>query len=531
MRAARGTARRARSGARTGAGGRPGASGAFWRAGRAAIETELDARADGLTEPEAARRLEAEGPNLLKPRRQRSLALQFLSRFANPLVLLLLVAAGISAFTGDVASFVIIAVMVMLSVTLDFLQEHRADRAAERLKRSVALRAMVLRGGRTIETTADQIVPGDLVLLRAGALVPADGLILEARDFFVNQALLTGESYPVEKRPGDLPEAAADMTAAHNAAFMGTSVVGGTATLLVCRTGSETSLGEIGESLLQRPPATAFELGIRSFGVLILRLAILMVLFVLLVNAWFHRPWLESFLFAVALAVGLTPELLPMVVSITLARGALRMAKERVIVKRLPAVHDLGSMDVLCTDKTGTLTEAEIRLERHVDPLGRPSARTLELVVLNSSMESGLRGPLDDAILRHTEVDISNWSKIDEVPFDFERRCVSVLADDGARRRLVLKGAFEDVLRHSTRYEANGPADVRPLEATARQAAGGAVRGAQPRGLSRPGHRLEGHAARSSSCRDRRRDGTGLRGICGLRGSAEGQRRRKRCVR
>ena len=475
----------------------------FWRSDLAALEAELGSGPAGLSGTEAEARQARFGPNVLRPPRQRALLLQFLSRFSNPLILLLLAAAAIAAFTGDLASFVIIAVMVVLSVTLDFLQEFRADRAAEALKRSVALRAIVLRDGKPIETTADRIVPGDVLLLDPGALVPADGMVIEARDFFVNQALLTGESYPVEKRPQAPIPPPDTLVAATHAAFMGTSVVGGTARLLVCRTGAATALGEISESLVARPPATAFESGIRDFGLLILRLAVLMVLFVLLVNAWFHRPWLESFLFAVALAVGLTPELLPMVVSITLARGALRMAKERVIVKRLPAVHDLGSMDVLCTDKTGTLTEAAIRLERHLDPLGRDSARTLELAVLNSSMGSGLRTPMDDAILRHTEVDVSHWKKVDEVPFDFERRCVSVLADDGGRRLLVLKGAFEDVMRHSTRYEADGPGNLAALDRDALERLG-----ARFESLSRDGYRVLGIAWRETA-RDHDHAGVG----------------------
>ena len=250
---------------------------------------------------------------------------------------------------------------------------------------------------------------------------------------------------------------------------MGTSVVAGTASILVCRTGRDSALGGIADSLTTKPPATAFEIGVRGFGVLILRLAILMVGFVIVVNTLLHRPWLESILFAVALAVGLTPELLPMIVSVTLARGAVRLAKQRVIVKRLPAVHDLGSMDVLCTDKTGTLTEAEIRLEKHVDPLGKDSDRVLTLAFLNSSMESGLKSPLDDAILKHTEVDIGQWRKIDECQFDFERRRVSALADNGSQRLLVLKGAFEDVLAHCTRYETNGPETLSPLDDQARQ--------------------------------------------------------------
>ena len=449
---------------RTGAGSAP----AFWQSTLEALRAELRCGAEGLDEAEAARRRSVHGPNVLRPRRERAIALRFISRFGNPLVVLLLAAATISAFTGDVASFVVIALVVVLSVTLDFVQEYRAGRAAERLRQSVALKATVVRGGRSLETTADAIVPGDVVLLKPGSLVPADGCVIAVRDLFVNQALLTGEPYPVEKHAGPIAGAASDLSAASNAVFMGTSVVSGTASMLVCRTGAATALGGISDSLAAKPPATAFESGIHNFGLLILRLAILMVLFVLLVNALFHRPWLESFLFAVALAVGLTPELLPMVVSVTLARGALRMARERVIVRRLPAVHDLGSMDVLCTDKTGTLTEAQIRLEKHLDPLGRDAARVLELAFLNSTMESGLRNPLDEAILRHVEIDVSGWRKIDEVQFDFERRRVSVLADDGRERLLVLKGAFEDVLEHSTRYEADGPAKLAPLDDAAR---------------------------------------------------------------
>ena len=445
-----------------------GAHAEFWKLPLASLEADLGTDARGLEDAEWVRRLAVHGPNVLHPRRERALALQFLARFGNPLVLLLLAAATISAFTGDVASFGLITLVVVMSVTLDFVQEYRAGSAADRLKESVAVRATVVRGGRSLDVARDDVVPGDLVRLVPGGLVPADGRVLEARDLFVNQALLTGEAFPVEKRAGEIADPAAGLDAAWNTLFMGTSIVSGTASMLVYRTGATTALGEISDSLATKPPATAFESGIRNFGLLILRLAIVMVLFVLLVNAFFHRPWLESFLFAVALAVGLTPELLPMVVSVTLARGALRMAKERVIVRRLPAVNDLGSMDVLCTDKTGTLTEAKIRLERHVDPLGRESERVLELAYLNSVMETGLRNPLDEAILRHTEVDVSGWQKIDEVQFDFERRRISVLCDDGRERLLVLKGAFEDVLVHSTRYEGEGPHDLQPLDDVAR---------------------------------------------------------------
>ena len=441
----------------------------------------------GLTSAEARARLARYGPNVVAPHRPRRLVLEFLARFRNPLVLLLLAASAVAALTGEVTSFGIIAVIVVLSVTLDFLQEHRAGQAAERLKASVAVRATVLRDGAACEIPVAELVPGDVVRLAAGDLVPADGRVLEARDFFVNQALLTGEPYPVEKHA----RAAPDDDGA-SAVFMGTSVVSGTATVEVERTGAHTALGEIAATVSVRAPATAFEQGTQAFGLFVMRLTVLLVLAVILVNAALRRPWLESFLFALALAVGLTPELLPMIVSVCLARGALRMAGKKVIVKRLAAIHDLGSMDVLCTDKTGTLTEARIHLAHHRDALGRESERVLFLAYLNSYFETGLKSPLDDAILAHAaHLSVAAWRKIDEVPFDFERRRVSVLVDDGRTRLLVVKGAFEDMLRLSTRYEADGPADLRPLDGeTAAQLHGQCER------LGRDGYRVLGIAWR-----------------------------------
>ncbi|MGE5027614.1 MAG: magnesium-translocating P-type ATPase, partial [Betaproteobacteria bacterium] len=375
-----------------------------------------------------------------------------------------------SALTGEMASFLIISAMVLMSVTLDTIQEYRAGRAAERLKQSVAVRATVLRAGRRVEIPLSGVVPGDVVLLSAGDAIPADGCLLEATDFFVNQALLTGEAYPVEKRVVETPGAGGDFSAATNAVFMGTSVISGSARMLVSRTGTATALGEIADSLAVTPDPTSFERGARQFGMLIMRLTVLLVLFVLLVNTVFHRPLLESFLFAIALAVGLTPELLPMVISVTLARGALRMAQKQVVVKRLTAVQDLGAMDVLCTDKTGTLTEGCIRLERHVDPQGRESERVLELAYLNSHFETGLKSPLDDAILAHEEIDVGGWRKIDEVPFDFERRRVSVLVEKEGIRQLAVKGAPEDVLSLCAFCEAEGGAPV-AFDAAARERA------------------------------------------------------------
>ena len=422
----------------------------------------------GLSSAEAALRLKQFGPNRLADPTQRALALQLLVHFRNPLVLVLLVACVLSALTGDATGALIIGVIVLLSVGLDFVQAHRAGRAAERLALRVAITATVLRDGRTAELPVSDLVPGDLVLLSAGDLVPADAQVLLADDFFVNQAQLTGEAFPVEKRPGGPIPAADAALEAPSAVFMGSSVVSGSARVRLLRTGHATVLGQVATSLARAAPPTAFELGTRQFGLLIMRLTLLLVLFTLLVNLALHRPLLESFLFAVALAVGLTPELLPMVVSVTLTRGALRLAALDVIVKRPSAIQDLGAMDVLCTDKTGTLTEARIRLERHVDVDGQDSSAVLALAYLNSYFESGLKSPLDDAILAHKEIDVSGWSKLDEVPFDFERRRVSVLVASVDARRLVVKGAPEDVLRLCTHYQ-DAAGQSQPLTPPVRQ--------------------------------------------------------------
>ena len=449
----------------------PDRGSAWWLRPLPTLLDELGTSGGGLTHAEARSRLRRYGPNEFLDRRQRTLLMEFLRRFRNPLVLILIAASAISALTGEVASFLIIIVMVLMSVILDFVQEYRAGQAAQRLRQSVQIRASVVRDNVAKDVPVSQVVPGDVALLTSGSLVPADGRLLEARDLFVNQALLTGESFPAEKRAGELPDGPAELDRATNALFKGTSVVSGTARLFVCRTGSATAIGEIAHTLNLDPPPTAFELGTRRFGMLIMRLTVLMVLFVLMVNTVTHKPLLESFLFAIALAVGLTPELLPMVVSITLAQGALRMARKRVIVKRLAAIQNLGSMDVLCTDKTGTLTEAKISLERHVDMSGGDSARVLELAYLNSFFETGLKSPLDEAILAHDHLDVSRWKKIDEAPFDFERRRVSVLVDDGATRMLVVKGAPEDILRLSTQYQTSDRGTARTWDAAARDMA------------------------------------------------------------
>jgi Mg2+-importing ATPase len=423
----------------------------------------------GLSNAEATLLLKQYGANEIKPVRQRSIVLQFLAHFYNPLVLVLLLAITISALNGDEISALIIGIIILMSVTLDFIQEYRAGQSAAKLAAQVAITATVLRDGKLSEIPVTRLVPGDTAYLSAGDLIPADGQLLDAKDLFINQSQLTGEPYPVEK----FAEASAHPdpwdVEAKSAVFMGSTVISGSARMRITRTGQATALGQIAGSLEKKPPPTAFELGIRQFGMLIMRFTFLLVLFTLLVNVVLHRPLLDSFLFAVALAVGLTPELLPMVVSVTLTRGALRMAALKVIVKRLSAIQDMGAMDILCTDKTGTLTEAKIHLERHVNARGQETQRVLELAYLNSYFESGLKSPLDDAILLHREIAVSGWKKIDEVPFDFERRRVSVLVERAETRMLAVKGAPEDILGLCTRYE-DATGAVVPLDEAAQQA-------------------------------------------------------------
>jgi len=417
----------------------------FWSLPTQALLDRLSTSPAGLLRIEAEDRLARHGPNTVAEPPRLNIVRKIGRRFAEPLVAILLVAASISGATGDLGSFGIIVIVIVLSIGLDLLQEHRAERAAEALKRSVAVHADVRRDGAVTAVPVDQLVPGDVVELRAGDLVPADGVVLESRNAHANEALMTGEPYPADKYPGSCN--ATTPPEAFNALFAGTSIVSGEAIMLVVATGKATRFGGIAAALASREPPTAFERGIHRLGLMILRLTIFLTLFVLLMNLAFARPVLESFLFAVALAVGLTPELLPMIMTVTLARGALRMAQKRVVVKKLAAIHDLGAMDVLCTDKTGTLTEARIAMLRHPGLDRMDSERVLMLAAVNGRFETGIRSPLDEAIAKHaTKVPLDGWSKLDELPFDFERRRISVLVEKDHARMLIVKGAAEEII-------------------------------------------------------------------------------------
>lgn len=405
----------------------------------------LSTSLSGLSSEEAGRRLKIYGPNELAKRKKRTAVVHFLSHFLSPLVIILLIAGLIAGFLGEIKSVIIIFSIVLVSVILDFYQESKAEKAAEMLKEKITTTATVLRDGLKKEIRLSEIVPGDIVYLSAGDIAPADSRVITAKDLFVNQSALTGESFPAEKTATQLKLKEASITEWSNYLFMGTSVVSGTATSVVVKTGNLTEYGKIATRLVAREPETEFERGIRGFGFLIMQATLSLVLFVFFINALFKRDVLESLLFAVALAVGLTPELLPMIMSVNLSKGALAMSKKGVIVKRLASIQNFGSMNVLCMDKTGTLTENKITLVLHVDMEGNDDEKTLLHSFLNSYYETGSKSPLDEAILRYRDIDVKGYEKIDEVPFDFIRRRVSIVVEHEKQRFFIAKGAPEEI--------------------------------------------------------------------------------------
>jgi Mg2+-importing ATPase len=392
----------------------------------------------GLSSEEAAARLDQYGPNEVESGRRFRVLREGLGLLGNPLVLILLVAALVSGFLGEPLDAAIIVIVVLLSVGLDFFQVFRSDQAATRLKSLVALTTSVIRDGRQADIPVREVVPGDIIVLRAGALLPADATLLSPEALTVDEAALTGESLPVEKR------GLADSKQA--LLFAGTSVVSGIGQAEVTATGAKTQFGAIAHALVQRAPPTEFERGARSFGFLITRTVFGLVLFVFLVNALRQQPPLDSLLFALALAVGLTPEFLPMIMTVTLSQGAQHMAKEKVIVRRLEAIENLGNMDILCSDKTGTLTRGSVVVQAHVDAWGHDSPGVMQLAAVNSALQTGMQNALDVAILQQRPPEIDAYRRVAELPFDFERRRVSVLADGPSGQQLVTKGAPESVL-------------------------------------------------------------------------------------
>ncbi|MFH1286087.1 MAG: magnesium-translocating P-type ATPase [Candidatus Micrarchaeota archaeon] len=415
----------------------------------------------GLSTEEAGKRLGKFGHNELARKKKRAIVLEFLSKFKSPLLIILLIAGLISGFFGEMINAALIFMIVIISGVLEFYQEHKAEHAAEMLKEKVSTTATVMRGAVKREKKISEIVPGDVVLLSAGDMVPADARVISAKDLYANQSSLTGESFPVEKNAELLKQKSGAITEWSNCLFMGTSIVGGTGSAVVLKTGSATEYGKIAKSLVGRAPETEFDRGLKRFGYFIMKITFVLVLLVFLINALLNRGILESLLFALAIAVGITPELLPMIVSVNFSKAALEMSKKGVIVKRLAAIQNLGSMDVLCTDKTGTLTENKITLILHIDVEGKNDEKVLLYSFVNSYYQTGLKSPLDEAILRHEGMEAKDYEKLDEIPFDFVRKRVSVVAKHEGKNILITKGAPEEVGSVCSVYECAGK--VSPL--------------------------------------------------------------------
>lgn len=413
----------------------------------------------GLSSEEAERRINIYGTNELARKRKRSSIVSFLLHFKSPLIIILLAASVFAGVTGDLTNFSIIFVIVLISVGIDHYQESKAENAAELLKEKVSTTATVFRDNVKKELKLSEIVPGDIVFLSAGDISPADARIISAKDLFINQSALTGESFPVEKTANKLDSvnlSTGSINDWNNYLFMGTAVVSGIATSVVAKTGGSTEYGKIARKLISKPPETEFERGVKGFSYLIMQVTFVLIIFVFIVLALFHRGLVESLLFAAALAVGLTPELLPMIITMNLSKGAVNMSRKGVIVKHLPSIENFGSMNVLCTDKTGTLTENRISLVMHVDSEGKDDDKVLLYSLLNSYYQTGLKSPLDDAILVHREISLEGFQKIDEVPFDFVRRRVSVVVEKAQQRFFIAKGAPEDILKISAFSEVGG---------------------------------------------------------------------------
>lgn len=448
----------------------PGANGAhssdqLLEKARAHTDTvlkELESQLGGLSEAEADVRLKQYGLNSIAREKRQSALLRLLNNVRNPLVILLLALGVVSFLTGDLRATVVIFVMVLLGVVLRFFQELRADSAAEKLQAMVSTTATVVRGSKEEEIPLKMLVPGDIVRLAAGDMVPADIRVLSAKDLFLNQAALTGEALPVEKKADPANAEIQNPLESPNICFLGSNVESGSATAVVIHTGDRTYFGSLATSIVGQRQPTSFDKGINKFTWLMIRFIAVMVPAVFLINGLSKHNWVEAFLFAMAVAVGLTPEMLPMIVTVNLSRGALVMARKKVIVKRLNAIQNFGAMDILCTDKTGTLTEGKIVLEKHLDVRGEPSERVLHYAYLNSYHHTGLKNLLDEAILDHEELEErlkakEKYRKIDEIPFDFVRRRMSVVVEDETGlNTLICKGAVDEVMSRCSRVEIDG---------------------------------------------------------------------------
>lgn len=421
----------------------------YWNLQTSDVLREVDSTIDGISTDEARKRLLKVGPNELKQSKRSSIFQLLIGQFTSPLVLILIFAAIVSIIAREWTDAIIVMLIVLASGLLSFVQEYRAGKAVEKLQAQVITKAVVQRDGRPVTIPADQIVPGDVVLLSAGSLIPADGVVLETNDFFVNQAVLTGESFPVEKKEGAVSEDA-ELSERINVVYMGTNVRSGTAKVLIVKTGTDTMFGEIAERLKLRAPETEFEHGIRKFGILLTKIMSVLVLAVLVINIVLNKPPIDSLLFAIALAVGIAPELLPAIITINLSKGAQYMSKAGVIVRQLSSIENLGSMDTLCTDKTGTITVGVVNLSGAFDTKGQVSDEVMRLAYLNAAFQTGIVNSIDEAILASKHSDITGIEKLKEIPYDFQRKRLSVIVDyapgKAVRPVLIAKGALDNIL-------------------------------------------------------------------------------------
>jgi P-type Mg2+ transporter len=430
----------------------------FWSLPADRVLLQLHSSAEGLSDREAKQRLIKYGANSLKQQRKSSAIGLLINQFKSPIVLILMFAAALSIYLNDRTDAIIILTIVLISGLLGFWQERGASNAVEKLLALVQVKATVLREGLEQEIPHENVVPGDIVLLAAGGSIPGDCLVLESKDLSVNEATLTGETYPADKMSGVLPEATG-LSQRTNTLYIGTHVISGSAKAVVVGTGKQTEFGKVSERLKLRPPETEFERGLSKFGYFLMEVTLILVVLIFVANVYLKRPVLESFLFSLALAVGLTPQLLPAIVSINLARGAKQMAKKQVIVKRLAAIENFGSMNVFCTDKTGTLTEGEVKINAAIDTSGNESDRVLFYAYLNAASESGYANPIDDAIRQHKIFDISSYQKLDEVPYDFNRKRLSILFTNENTQLIITKGALKNILDVCSTVE-NTPGEI-----------------------------------------------------------------------